>query len=419
MNKIVALLIAVITTINGTSSVVITESNIREYVASDCESVAEFIVDNLEVFADEYNKEVKNEELKFEATSCEKMIPVYVVSTEQEGLYVDFDGNNGYMIIVDDYSIHAFETKGDIEYIKELEYTYYSIYDGFLYVDEDGNYLPYEFNHMSESDIETYIQEGLGGSYSGQSKGTDGCIYSPDAYVKSRYGDGYVVKSGDSKSLKNYNFVEQWDLSIYYQIKSDGKYSEGNCVLSSCYSLLNYLQSTGKYPNLPKSSSETSYDATKDSFYKKYSSNSSYEIETPKTLPTLYCKIRNYAVKNYGYEVGNVNPFNIGSIIKGVAKSYGYNLTTSDIIIWTYEDQVVKEINGGHPIIWNMANSTSYGPHTTVVTGYRTYTKTTTILGINFYSYVQLMQLNDNWSSSARYFDFTNYSAFGSFVQVR
>lgn len=53
------------------------------------------------------------------------------------------------------------------------------------------------------------------------------------------------------------------------------------------------------------------------------------------------------------------------------------------------------------------------------VTGYRTYTKTTNILGINFYSYVKLMLLNDNWAKVGRYFDFTNYIGFGSFVQVR
>ncbi|MBQ2901514.1 MAG: hypothetical protein IJE49_06650 [Agathobacter sp.] len=419
MKKIIALILAAITTVNGTSSGVINEANIHEYVASDCESVAEFIIDNLEFFADEYNKEVQDEALKFEATSCEKMIPVYVVSTDQEGLYVDFNDNNGYMIIVDDYSVQAFETKGDLEYLKELKYTYYSIYDGFLYLGEDGNYLPFEFNRMSESDLEDYIREGLGKSYNGQSDGTDGCIYSPDAYVKDRYGSGYVVKSGGSKSLNKYEYMEQWDLTIYYKLTDTGKRSEENCVLSSCYSLLNYLQLTGKCSNLSMSSSKTNYYATKDSFYAKYKNRSDYEVETPKSLPNLYLAVRQYAIDNYGYEVSALNPFDIGDIIKGVAKQYGYNLTTKDIIVWTYEDQVVKEINGGNPIIWNMANSTSYGPHSTVVTGYRTYTKTTTVLGINFYSYVQLMQLNDNWENEARYFDFTNYLAIGSFTQVR
>lgn len=77
------------------------------------------------------------------------------------------------------------------------------------------------------------------------------------------------------------------------------------------------------------------------------------------------------------------------------------------------------EINGGHPIIWNMATSSTYGFHSTVVIGYKTYTKTTTVLGINFYSYVNLMELNDNWEKVSRYFDFTSYIGVGSFVQVR
>jgi len=80
---------------------------------------------------------------------------------------------------------------------------------------------------------------------------------------------------------------------------------------------------------------------------------------------------------------------------------------------------VVSEIDSGYPIIWNMASSSTYGSHSTVVTGYKTYCKTTNIIGINFYSYVNLMQLNDNWTSAPRFMDFTNYYAFGSFVKVR
>lgn len=322
MKKVLALVLAVITTVNGTSSAVITESNIHEYVLHDCESVAEFIIDNLEIFSDEYNKEIEDEELKFEATSCEKMIPVYVVSTGEEGLYIDFNADNGYMVIVDDYSVHAFDTQGDIEYLKELDYTYYSIYDGFLYVDEDGNYCPFEFNQMSESDLEAYIQNGLSQSYNGQTQGTDGGIYNTDLYVKDRYGTGYVIKSGDSKTLANYKCIDQGDLSIYNLITTDGERGEGNCVLSSCYSLLNYLQMTGKYSNLSRSDSTTNYDATKDSFYKKYN-NGKYNIHTPKWLPNLYLAVREYAIKNCGYEVDSVDPFKIGSIIKGDIQLFG------------------------------------------------------------------------------------------------
>lgn len=165
---------------------------------------------------------------------------------------------------------------------------------------------------------------------------------------------------------------------------------------------------------------KTSYDAKKDSFYQTYAKKSNYQIVTPKSLPKLYLSVRNYAIKNYNYKVSGTNPFNIGNIIKGVANEYGYNsIKTSHILIWSYDGQVLSEINAGYPTIWNCANSSTYGSHSMVVTGYKQYRKTTTILGIKFYSYVDLMQVNDNWSSSARYFDFTNYGAFGSFVKVR
>lgn len=92
----------------------------------------------------------------FEASYCELMIPVYVVSTDQKGVYIDFNDDNGYMVIVDNYSVLAFETSGDLKYLKNLEYTYYSIYDGFLYTDEVGKYIPHEFNLLDESDWDEY-----------------------------------------------------------------------------------------------------------------------------------------------------------------------------------------------------------------------------------------------------------------------
>lgn len=413
MKKVLALLLALIATINGNSNVIITENNISEYIESDCETVANFIIENINLFVEEYNEQLEEDLTQFEASSCEKMIPVYVVTIEEEGIYIDFDGDNGYMIILDDYEVIAFETSGDIDYIKELEYTYYSIYDGFLYIDND-NYVPYDFQEITENEWEEFYQIEMQGSYAGQESGTDGEIVDTDAYVADRYGNGYTVY--DENKLIGYKYVTQGALSIYFKNGTD---SEGNCSLASIYSLMNYLQRSGKYPDLPSSSSYVKYYATSDSFYSKYANDDTYVIKSPVVWPELYLKVRNYAVKNYGYEVDGTNPFNIETIIKEVGKEYGYTLSTNHILVWTYEAQVVDEIDAGYPIIWNMANSSTYNSHTAVVTGYKTYRKTTTILGIKFYSYVQLMQLNDNWNASARYFDFTNYNLFGSFVKVR
>lgn len=419
MKKLISILIAILTAINGLPAATVTEENIHTYVAPDCEAVAEFIVENLSDFVREYNETLEEGEEPLQASYCEATIPVYITTTNQDGVYLDFDGDNGYLVVVDNYEIAAYATQGDLAYLRGQEPLVYSIYDGFLHYDGEGNLIPYEgATAMTEADWEAYTLTPLGKSYQGQSgNGSDGQIYDPDAFVKDKYGSGYSVYS--SKTLKNFQYVSQYDLSIYYQLKNGSRYSEGNCSLAAIYALLNYLQASGKYPKLPKASAITSYAATKDGFYSKYKKDSNYVITTPKILPKLYVDIRNYAVKKYGYEVAGTNPFHIATIIQQVGKQYDYNLKANHILIWSYEGQAVKEIDAGYPIIWNMANSDTYGSHSTVVTGYRTYRKTKTFLGMKLYSYVKLMALNDNWNKSVRYFDFTNYYAFGSFVQVR
>lgn len=378
-------------------------------------ALSNYICNNLARLTEAINQEEGNENLRFNATYCEERIPVYVTSLDVDGIYLDFNGNNGYMVVVDD-GVVAFEPKGDLAYLKGLDKCYYSLSDKFVYYDTMSNIVPYEPNPVLSS--EEWEKFPLEKKYSGQYEAGDGTIYDTDQYVKDKYGSGYSIYK--SKSLFGFKYVNQFDLSIYYKIKDDTEYSEGNCTLSSIYALMNYLKSTGKYSKLPAYYQETSYDATNDAFYKTYANNSNYRIKTPKTLPNLYLSIRNYAVKNYGYKVGGTNPFNIESIIKGVAKEYGYNsIKTSHIVIWTYEGQVISEINSGYPIIWNCANSSTYKSHSLVTTGYKQYRKTWKILGIKFYKYVNLMQVNDNWANSARYFDFTNYVAFGSFVKVR
>ncbi|MDO4317838.1 MAG: hypothetical protein Q4C48_06460 [Lachnospiraceae bacterium] len=418
MKNFIAILLAMLTLLNGGSNVIITEENIGDYLASDCASVAYFIIDNLSLFAEEYNRTLSEGETPFEGTSCEGILPVYVTTLEQEGLYLDFNDDNGYMIVLDDYSVVAFETTGDLDYLKELDYTYYGIYDGFLYRNEDDDYVPYEFTELTEEDWNEYLESELGKKqYDGQTSGTDGCIYDPDAFVKDKYGKGYSVYK--ENSLPDYEYVKQFNFSIYRELKDGKPLSEGNCSLSSVYSLLNYLKISGQYDKLPSSSSQTWYNATKDSFYSKYKKKKNYEIETPIRLPNLYLAVREYAIDTYGYEESGTNPFRIPKMIEEVGKKYGCKLKTKHILIWSYESQVVKEIDNGHPTIWNMANSSSYKSHSTVVTGYKTYRKTKKVLGFKLYSYVELLELNDNWETTAQYFDFTNYNAFGSFVRVR
>lgn len=356
------------------------EFNVPEE-ACTTQMLSSYISDNMAALTPIYEAVFPESQKPFNASSVEYQIPVYVVTLDKEGIYLDFNGDNGYMILVDGNEIVAWESSGDLEYLKWLNSTYYSILDGFGYY-ERTQFLPYDREYLTEQELQN-ISFSSGKQYNGQNSPGDGDIVYPSSYVSDRYGSGYKVESGDSKSL-SFSYFRQWNLSIYYQTKSDGlEYSEGNCTLSAIFALMNYLKSSGKYTSLPAASSKTSYDATKDSFYSKYKNKSDYRIATPKSLPDLYLAIRQYAIDNYGYEVDGTNPFNITTIIEKIGRKYGESISASHILIWTYESQVVDQIDEGYPVIINVANSSTYGGHSMVVTGYSLYTKTTSIAGLN------------------------------------
>lgn len=394
------------------------EFNVSEESCT-AQMLSSYISDNTDSLSSIYDSAFPESAETFTATSVEFQLPVYVVTLNKEGIYLDFNDDNGYMILVDGNDVVAWETTGDLSYLKGLDSTFYSIFDGFGYY-EGNQFLPYERTYLSETELQN-INFSSNDPYKGQGKAGDGDIIYPNLYVEDRYGAGYKIESGDGRSLpKAFSYFRQWNLSIYYETGSDGiERSEGNCTLSSIFAALNYFKTSGKYTSLPAPTSKTSYNATNDSFYSKYKNDSNFRIETPKSLPNLYLAIRQYVIDNYGYETTDTNPFNITTIIKDIGKKYNASLSANHILVWSYESQVVDEIKAGYPVIINVLNSSTYTSHSMVVTGYSLYTKTTTIAGLNIKSYVKLIKVNDNWSASPRYFDFTNYNAFGSFVTIR
>lgn len=67
MKNFIAILLAMLTLLNGGSNVIITEENIGDYLASDCASVAYFIIDNLSLFAEEITARFRRENCPLKA----------------------------------------------------------------------------------------------------------------------------------------------------------------------------------------------------------------------------------------------------------------------------------------------------------------------------------------------------------------
>ena len=411
--SIVLLLVAIM---SSTGIKGVTEANIEDYLEKDCESVSDYIESNFSTFVSEYNEATEEEWL---ATSIEYRKPVINVTDNTSAIYLDFDGDNGYAVVGNDYNFLDFSQSGDLEYLKELEVVLFSEYDGFVYETKNG-FARYSVTYADE---DYWNNVKLGRYYTGQKqdKGEgSGRITNPDAYIKDRYGSDFNLET--NKRLTGYKNVTQ---NSYNNYTKDGK-GEGNCTLSAMFGIMQYLRDYKSMSKLP--STTTTIDPTKDSFYKELTGDgySAYKV----TVPSIYAMIRNKAI-NYGYKAssGALTSINMANIYMDVMNAYGYNNNILRryaymVLVWSFESQVKREIDAGYPTMWNTARG-QYGSHSVVVNGYRRYYKNHKIWFIKWKEYKNLMSLNDNWGSADIYFDLDAYGCnlwsegFGTFVQVR
>lgn len=415
--KIIALFGAIITLfsmLGGGSAVAATEDN----ASSECASTAEYILSNLDSFASEYNRSIDTkggdaEKITFKATSCEFEAPVYIEEYDKYGIYLDFDGENGYMIVTGENEAIAFEAKGDLEYLRDMENFHYSIYDGFLVDDGNGELVPYvSILNPQISDIS--YDGSVPVDYNASIKetpvaGNDGGFERAIDAVTVNHGSGW--KSYKIKLLKNFQYKIQEKTSLYFHYKENEWYCEGNCALSSIFADLNYLATSGKANWLPTSSSTAKCDATKDPFYTKYINRSDYIITTPIRVPIVYYYARQYAVEKLGYEVGGVSFSDFPRIINTIGNKYTKGLKVNNSYYGSFET-ITKEIDAGYPLLFTVYTSTTYDAHTMVVTGYVKYKRQRVILGITITDYSQVLEVNDNWVEKPTYFDlsfFTNF----------
>ena len=380
----------------------------------------EYIVNNVDTLAEVYAQLHPDSDEVFEGQSVEFMLPVAIVSTDSVGTYIDFDGENGYMVVQGNNEVIAWEVAGDLTYLKDLESTYFSIVDGFGYLD-GGSFILYETNAV---DQESMVVDS---SYQGQQVAGDGTIIAPEQYMVDRYDSHYQLISVD---FLNYTFqyVNQMDYSFY---RTASGASEGNCALSSMFALLNYLGLSGKC-NLPSIDDTHRYYCTIDPFYEIYADDPDYNVQTSLLLPELYYTVRQYAINPFCYETYGLETAYIDDIIEMAAEHYSNNVDATVRSLGNFDSHVVSELAQDDPVIIVVSNSTTYGNHAMVVTGYHVYRKTTTILGIDFHDYVYLLRVNDNWLSDegslsddepltltgARYFDLTAYNRTCAYITV-
>lgn len=51
--------------------------------------------------------------------------------------------SQGYVVMTDDKVLYALNTTDDLKYLREADELYFSVYDGFMYLDESGDFSSY------------------------------------------------------------------------------------------------------------------------------------------------------------------------------------------------------------------------------------------------------------------------------------
>lgn len=370
-----------------------------------------------------YDKIFKTLGVAFKATAIEEAIPCCVLlpdGSTEETTFVDFNGNFGYMIISSDKYIYAYKSEGDFPILKSAEKVHYSLTDGFGFLDETGKFVSFELEDMKADDSYTYdyIKEYF--NYVSQ----DGSLTDTDEYIKKQYGDGYKLTS--EFELSDFDYTTQMSTSIYREIPKSGYVSsEGNCSLQAIYTMLSYYQKKAgittpfKYVLLPSRHMISLIYADRDPFFNEFKDNENFEIAgynrktgicTGFSVPALYKVIRSFCIENYGYKTGGTKPENFKHIIKHVFDTYHIEATplTEHVDVKAFQTVIASHLKKGLPILWSTNDSSTYGSHTTVVTGYRIYTKFVDVDGFKVLTdKITLLKLNDNWSTEGNYFDYT------------
>lgn len=349
---------------------------ITEQQRDECEQVVKFINSEIDTLTNQY--ELYSGQ-KFYGKSIEGWAVTYVIGQDNLATYIDFNEDNGYMVISSDLQLYLFEPYGDLQYLKDKEYVYFNEYSGFVYYDSaERSLVPYE-TETEKNEEDNYPQ-----LYAGQYKAGDGYINNIGAYVADRYPDYEYVSS---YSISNYEHICQLDTSIYLSSTA-----EGNCAMNALYSVLNSWKMQGLCPNFPSSSSVVRYDPAamepnhmqtllagwRINDHTNLYSNSAKRINGTAAIdnmPELYISIRQNVYKYHFDYDPTVGGLAIGHAIAALYYT-AYDYSTS-LVVTNYGDQFnLMEFafsrNQAAQYLY-IQNSSSYIHHCVACYGYRKY----------------------------------------------
>lgn len=391
----------------------------------ECEQVTAVINDNINTFVEAYNATVEDNRFLY-ATSVEFHDIIYLVEDQCYGTYIDFDGDNGYVVSTGNYEIYDMQVSGDLDYLRATDKDiYFSRVDGFLYTDSDGRLLRFKDSSAQNGDDKTQLTElyapvkSDSTVYPGQYKAGDGRIDPAkiDEYVAARYPE-YNYKISVQKLSSSFKCEEQDSFGYYVKTVFSGgsisHYGEGNCALTAGYSILNSWRSNGYVRYLSDYTVDLTTSIKNDILYPTYGTGEIIEEGSLEynwstndryldKIPQLYTELRDYAVKTFGYTPeSGLSHINTLSTMRHVCimhnNSISINYTSSLTSVLNYLEE-------RKACLLTFENSSTYGDHAVALLGYRMYERETGWWIFKKYKQIYLYEIADGWINKPKFFD--------------
>lgn len=334
--------------------------------------ITSFVSQNFSTFVNKYNEFHEN---SFIATKLLRFRNL-VLEEETPGYFFDFD--HGYMVASENYEIYLISNY-NLPFEDDLFLTDDTLYfSGTAFYDESGfEYGVSDDYVLADSDAGSKVTS----ETSMTSTEKDGGIENSeiDDYISNSY-PGYNIVS--ERHIPFYDYISQFDTSVYVKHSDGYVSSEGNCVINSTYSMLHNMGKKNRDRNFYHSDYYVNYsegNLIRDPHYfsiqngwrangLKRSGAPNIGKKSLEVMPNLYLRLRERAISSYGY---NEETGMDGSYAKNMAMDvdgyYGYNTTFFE----TNDFNTVKDLaDFGIPSIVGTTDSITYNNHSMAVNGY-------------------------------------------------
>ena len=343
-------------------------------------------------------------DLGFHLTADPELTPaigydaIYTLPVKQPGhpdtdaYLVDLAGDNGYVIVDDDFNLYAVRTDGPVPALSEYSDLCYAMTDGLIYTDGD--------TRMNADRAITLHPTPKDRSYASRLYDDEGGILDTADYIGSRYPEGYTL---ERKNVVEYEHLYlQKTFSVFYTKSGRSESGEGNCTLSAVYTCLDILghtilQDTALRPALDET---VTIDVVTDPNYPKYADDPSYIFKPHIDLPLVYSKIREHVIRDYNYMEG-VMPWVNETLFNQILDEYDCGMKAVNHYAWTYQEDIVPAIDAGLPVQFSIANTGDYGNHSISILGYEYWSLTRPVQKLNRVESLFFLTVADNWNTEA------------------